>query len=131
MLPTIVEPLREEWRNVQVATLLLANEGKGMEVTLSEQLGLLHADLRIGANVAAAKGLRANGGISSPGFKLHGAGFIATPEEAQHLETDAPIKWYGGGNCRARRPVIRCLAGGDSARPGDLIRRATAGDPHE
>jgi hypothetical protein len=31
-------------------------------------------------------------GISSPGFKLHGAGFIVTPDEARCLEPDAPIK---------------------------------------
>ncbi|WP_291987816.1 DNA methyltransferase [Candidatus Accumulibacter sp. ACC007] len=28
VLPTVVEPLRSEWRNVQAAALLLANEGK-------------------------------------------------------------------------------------------------------
>jgi hypothetical protein len=54
-------------------------------VTLSESQGLLHADLRIGANVAAAKALRANLGLSSPGVKLHGAGFIVTREEAAQL----------------------------------------------
>jgi hypothetical protein len=29
--------------------------GEGLEVTLQEQVGLMHADLRIGANVAAAR----------------------------------------------------------------------------
>jgi hypothetical protein len=66
--------------------------GEGLAVTLKHETGSLHADLRIGANVAAAGALRANGGISSPGFKLHGAGFIVTPEEAAQLEADAPIK---------------------------------------
>ena len=54
-------------------------------VTLQEKTGLLHADLSIGANVAAAMALRANSGISSPGVKLHGAGFIVTPNEAKSL----------------------------------------------
>jgi hypothetical protein len=54
-------------------------------VTLSETQGLLHADLRIGANVAAAKVLRANLNVSSPGVKLHGAGFIVTREEAKQM----------------------------------------------
>ncbi len=54
-------------------------------VTLSETQGLLHADLRIGANVAAAKALRANLNVSSPGVKLHGAGFIVTREEAKQM----------------------------------------------
>lgn len=72
-------------------------KGEGVEVTLQEQAGLVHADLRIGANVAAMKALKASCGISSPGFKLHGAGFIVTPDEAAELEPDAPIKPYRNG----------------------------------
>jgi hypothetical protein len=81
-------------------------EGKseGLEVDLQEQVGLLHADLRIGANVAAAKALKANSGISSPGFKLHGAGFIVTAAEAARLEPDAPIKPYRNGRDLTDRP---------------------------
>jgi hypothetical protein len=78
--------------------------GEGLEVTLSERCGLIHPDLSIGANVAAAQALRANSGISSPGFKLHGAGFIVTPEEAAYLEADAPIKLYRNGRDLASRP---------------------------
>ncbi len=54
-------------------------------VTLAERRGQIHADLRIGANVAGAQALKAMGGISSPGVKLHGAGFIVTREEAAAL----------------------------------------------
>jgi hypothetical protein len=54
-------------------------------VTLSESHGLLHADLRIGANVAAAKTLRANLNLSNRGVQLFGAGFIVTREEAMQL----------------------------------------------
>src|SRR5690606_6290057 len=56
-----------------------------IEVKLSEQQGLLFADLKTGANVAGAKPLLACMGVSSPGVKLHGAGFIVTPEEAAKL----------------------------------------------
>lgn len=59
--------------------------GEGLAVSFTEQRGLIHADLRVGANVAAAGPLQANLGISSPGVKLHGAGFIVTPEEAAAL----------------------------------------------
>ena len=38
-----------------------------------------------GANVASAEALEANEGISSPGVKLHGSGFIVTPEESVDL----------------------------------------------
>lgn len=78
--------------------------GEGLAVTLRQETGSLHADLRIGANVAAAGALRANGGISSPGFKLHGAGFIVTPDQAAALETDAPIKDYRNGRDLTDRP---------------------------
>lgn len=56
-----------------------------VHVNLEDRRGGLHADLRIGANVAGAKALQANLGISSPGVKLHGSGFIVTPEEATQL----------------------------------------------
>ena len=51
-------------------------------VHLSIQYGEIHADLSIGANVASAVALQANADVSSPGVKLHGAGFIVTDEEA-------------------------------------------------
>ncbi|MNF40772.1 hypothetical protein D3C84_217810 [compost metagenome] len=56
-----------------------------VEVNLQEQQGRLFADLKIGANVAGAKQLKSCLGISSPGVKLHGAGFIVTSEEAVRL----------------------------------------------
>jgi len=56
-----------------------------VQVVLEERRGLLHADLRVGPNVASARPLRANVGVSSPGVKLHGAGFIVTREEAAAL----------------------------------------------
>ena len=62
-----------------------AGEHDELQVSLEERCGSLHADLRIGANVAGALPLQANLGVSSPGVKLHGAGFIVTPEEAAHL----------------------------------------------
>lgn len=59
--------------------------GEGRPVTLSGQVGNIHANLRVGADVAGARPLRANDGISSPGVKLHGSGFIVTPTEARAL----------------------------------------------
>jgi hypothetical protein len=62
-----------------------SGNGEGLEVDLERTEGRIHADLRIGANVAGAVALRANREISSPGVKLHGAGFIVSPEEAAAL----------------------------------------------
>jgi hypothetical protein len=43
------------------------------------------ADLTIGADVAGAGPLRATSDLSCPGVKLHGAGFIVTPDEAKGM----------------------------------------------
>nr|HNH20918.1 Gfo/Idh/MocA family oxidoreductase [Ferruginibacter sp.] len=42
--------------------------------------------LRIGADVTATVALKANDGLCSPGVKLHGDGFIVTPEQAAALQ---------------------------------------------
>ncbi len=55
---------------------------EGTDVELAEQMGKIFANLKIGANVAAAAPLESNEGLSSAGVKLHGAGFIVTPEQA-------------------------------------------------
>lgn len=54
-------------------------------VKLTEAKGVIHQDLRVGAPVASAIPLRAMANISSPGLKLHGAGFIVTAEQAKAL----------------------------------------------
>ncbi len=78
--------------------------GEGLEVTLETRSGKLHADLRMGADVADAKPLRANEEISNRGFCLFGAGFIVSPEEAAKLEAEAPIKDYRNGRDLTDRP---------------------------
>lgn len=60
-------------------------EAEGRPVIFSVEKGKVFANLQIGADVAGSKGLKANDGLSSPGVKLHGAGFIVTPAEAQML----------------------------------------------
>lgn len=58
---------------------------EGTAVELSEQIGKIRPDLRIGADVAGATPLQANEGLSSRGISLHGSGFIVTPEQAVDL----------------------------------------------
>ena len=55
------------------------------EVDLAERIGIIHADLRVGADLTRAQPLRANEGLCSPGVKLHGSGFIVTPAQAEAL----------------------------------------------
>lgn len=54
-------------------------------VTLATTAGRINADLTIGTDVKAARPLRANERLSSPGVKLHGAGFIVSPAQAAGL----------------------------------------------
>ncbi len=57
----------------------------GAAVELEEKRGKLHADLTIGPDLVGVHSLDANGGVSSRGVSLHGAGFIVTPEQAAAL----------------------------------------------
>ncbi|MEY2927707.1 MAG: hypothetical protein RL367_2184, partial [Pseudomonadota bacterium] len=47
--------------------------------------GRINADLTLGADVSNSLELLANHGVSSPGVKLHGEGFIVTTTQAVHL----------------------------------------------
>ncbi|MHB1427081.1 MAG: class I SAM-dependent DNA methyltransferase [Rhodocyclaceae bacterium] len=100
---TVGAPGSGKGRRLEVVS---EREGKseGLEVELTEHRGLIQADLSIGANIAAAQALRANGGISQRGFELGGAGFIVTPEQRAKLEADAPIKDYRNGRDLTDRP---------------------------
>jgi hypothetical protein len=55
------------------------------DIEFSASYGFIQQDLRVGAEVSTATRLKSNEGLSSPGVKLHGAGFIVTPGEAESL----------------------------------------------
>jgi hypothetical protein len=55
------------------------------QITLVDRPGRIHSDLTVGPDVTAAGPLLANEGVCSPGVKLHGAGFIVTPQQAEAL----------------------------------------------
>ncbi|UWR52661.1 class I SAM-dependent DNA methyltransferase [Phaeobacter inhibens] len=57
----------------------------GRVVSFDRQDGKIFANLQVGADVAGAKPLMSNSDLSSPGVKLHGAGFIVRPEKAKAL----------------------------------------------
>jgi len=82
----------------QVVKEVASENREAREVQLSQRYGKVFADLTIGADVASAQFLQANGSMSSPGVKLHGAGFIVKPEEAEAL---------GLGSVKGLEEVIR------------------------
>ena len=90
------------------------------------------------ADATKAKALRANRDMSNPGVKLHGAGFIVTPEEAELGEVNSST-WIGifesigtaGMSLHAsRRPRHRSLWTERSGGPLALSRSLSVG-PHE
>ncbi|MFZ1509634.1 MAG: DNA methyltransferase, partial [Anaerolineae bacterium] len=60
-------------------------EDGSAKIALSRQVGRVFADLTIGVDITNAQSLRANSNVSNPGVKLHGSGFIVTPDEAKQL----------------------------------------------
>ncbi len=81
-----------------------------IEVNLAQRVGVLHSDLRLGANVAGALTLSSNQDLSNRGFCLFGAGFIVTPSVASDLglgridDIDEHIKPYRNGRDLTDRP---------------------------
>jgi hypothetical protein len=80
------------------------------KVELSAREGKITANLWIGADIANAKALGANDKITSQGMKLHGSGFIVTPQKARTfiggsgLTDDQPIYDFLNGRDLAQQP---------------------------
>jgi hypothetical protein len=71
-------------------TLLKITAAQGLDtdepkLAFSSSTGRINADLTVGVDVTSAQALLSGEGLCSPGVKLHGAGFIVTPQEAKHL----------------------------------------------
>jgi hypothetical protein len=84
--------------------------GEGLDVCLKTVSGHINPDLTVGADVTTAQALRANEGISCPGVKLHGAGFIVAPDRACELGLgriqglEKHIRLYRNGRDLTSRP---------------------------
>jgi SAM-dependent methyltransferase len=80
------------------------------QLTFQLRRGKINSDLSTGPDVTKARGLKANDGLCSPGVKLHGSGFIVTPQEAEHLGLgrvpglEAHIRPYRNGRDMVGRP---------------------------
>jgi hypothetical protein len=81
-----------------------------VDVNLTTEHGIIHADLTIGADVSGAEQLTANANMSNPGVKLHGDGFIVTPNQAKALGLDRieglgkHIRFYRNGSDLTKKP---------------------------
>lgn len=54
-------------------------------IQFSQARGRINADLTVGVDITRTRELKANEGLCSPGVKLHGDGFIISPEKAVEL----------------------------------------------
>ena len=77
-------------RGEREGTLATVEQESGLNtdtpvVELTERKGRINGNLKLGADITAVQPLMANALISSPGVKLHGAGFIVTPQQAAEL----------------------------------------------
>ncbi len=69
----------------RLLTVLKEGPGAVPEVVVAERVGIVNADLTTGVSPDAARPLRANERLCSPGVKLHGKGFIVSPATAASL----------------------------------------------
>ena len=67
-------------------------------IEFDQAIGRISSDLRTGADLTRTVSLKANEGICSPGVKLHGDGFIVTPEEAARLDPHSVEIARGGAD---------------------------------
>ena len=98
-------------------------DGEAVAVDLADRIGVIHADLTIGADVAGAEGLRANESLCHMGVKLHGAGFIVAPEQAAAL-LPLPASPAGGGGETLSAPG----SNGKSGAPLPASRKGRGGE---
>lgn len=88
-------------------------------IQFQNRVGRINSDLSVGVDVTRAKALQAGVGLSSPGVKLHGAGFIISPSQAGHLGVglreglSEHVRPYMNGRdltARSRRALVIDLA---------------------
>lgn len=68
--------------------------GDGLKVVLTEEKGLIHSDVRVGANIAGASQLLANQNLANRGMIPHGKDFLVSPEMADKLDRGALFRPY-------------------------------------
>lgn len=106
---TVAAAGRHEGRLLEV-TCEAGLDSDQPQIGFAERAGRINADLSVGADASRALPLLGNEALCSPGVKLHGAGFIVSPEEAQALGLgrrpglETHIRPYRNGRDLTARP---------------------------
>ena len=92
-------------------------------IAFAERSGIINSDLTVGVDITTVVPLKANEGVCSPGVKLHGTGFIVTPQKAEQLglgkrpDLERHVREYRNGRdlmSRARGVLVIDLFGLDA-----------------
>lgn len=105
---TVVAPGAGTGTLMLVEQELDAKDGGDAVGRFSSRSGLIHADLRIGADIATVGPLQANRGVSFMGVTLSGQGFVVDADERAGIEAGA-LRAYLVGNELNRRPLNRLV----------------------
>ncbi len=103
--------------------------GEGTYVELNVRRGVIHADMTIGANVAAAVPLKANDGISNRGVIPHGAGMLVTPDIAKQLglgripSIETVLRPYRNGRDITSMPRMLLVIDCYGLTPDDILQK--------
>ena len=106
---TVAEAGKHDGRLLEV-TAEEAVETDSPVILFEEARGKINSDLTVGVDVTAAAELKSNLAICSPGMKLHGSGFIVSPQAAEHMGLgrmpglDKHIRTYRNGRDLTDRP---------------------------
>ena len=84
---------RAEGRLVEVVEEREGDED-AVEVVITERIGPIHENLRVGADLGAAVSLQANEGLSFMGMTLVGKGFRVDADEARRFAPSAVLRAY-------------------------------------
>ena len=82
---TVAAPQGKSGREAGMVQTVIDESGAPQTIAFGINLGLISADLRIGADLASTRPLDANDRLASRGVQLMGAGFIVTPEQVEAL----------------------------------------------
>ncbi|MBS3958609.1 MAG: class I SAM-dependent DNA methyltransferase [Xanthomonadaceae bacterium] len=128
---TVADSSVEAGRYLEVVSETPSESGE-VGLAFAERRGTIHPDLRIGANVAATRPLRAGERIAGMGVALHGSGFILEPDAAVRLRRygEKVIRPYLAGRDLVHAPRERYLIDFSGLSQGDALAANAAAFQH-
>ncbi len=99
----------EGWRLMLTRECAGESKDGAVEVGFTETQGVVHADLKVGANVSGAVSLASNGGLTSAGVMLGGRGFLLSTSDAMPDSTAVIKPIVSGADILQKRRDARVI----------------------